>query len=104
MPISIIYPSFWMSPNGHTGYLFEQWVVRQFNKNQYKLREWRSDKMVNKISADSGMNPDLIFQCSNHPHFKFFAIKCKYRASMKYSSSCWAKPHQFKNYKTFQER
>ncbi len=101
MSVAVTYPSFWLSPNATTGYLFEQWVVKQFDSEQFKLREWRSDKSAAKKFADSGKNPDLVFETMINNTPAYFAIECKFRNTHK-SVMSLGKEYQIKNYKKFE--
>src|ERR1700738_899387 len=100
----ISYPSFWLSPNEHKGYLFEQWVVNQFPEKNFQLIEWRSDKHIGKRSANSGKNPDLIFQCKSQKPVTYFAVECKFRTKLSESSPKWAEQYQVENYLNFQAK
>ncbi|HVY75192.1 MAG TPA: hypothetical protein VG890_10200 [Puia sp.] len=104
MKPAISYPSISLSENELKGYLFEKWVVNQFPDKDFILREWRSDKHVGNRSANSGMNPDLIFQCRNIDPVSCFAIECKFKTAMDEDNPQWAKEYQLRNYQNFQDR
>jgi hypothetical protein len=100
----VSYPSFHLTQNERKGYLFEKWVVNQFPDKDFLLREWRSDKHIGRRAADSGMNPDLIFQCRETSPNLYFAIECKYKNYINDEIPQWAEEYQLKNYQEFQDK
>ena len=64
------------------GYLFEQWVVKQFSLQGFTLLEWRSDKEVNGIYPLSSKKPDLVFEFDSGESKKFYSVECKWRKDL----------------------
>ena len=61
---------------------FEKYVIDRFDKNHFKLQDWRSDKIHNGVYAESSKHPDLVYEFSHHSTFvkPRFAVECKYRS------------------------
>lgn len=81
------------------GDLFEQYIIKKFNKEYFTIKEWRSDKYINGIYAESNKNPDIELE------FKLtssrFAVECKYRKNLFNGGIEVAKDYQLSNYKRF---
>lgn len=65
------------------GFQFEKFIVEKFNKEYFKLIEWRSDKIHKGIYAFSNMLPDLEYQFITSRYNCMLAIECKWRAGFK---------------------
>lgn len=82
------------------GDAFENYVVKCLSRD-YTIKEWRSDKYIDGIYAESNTYPDLEIECGNNCGRFRFAVECKYRASLIADAIEIAKPHQLKNYAKF---
>lgn len=62
------------------GFLFETFIIEKFDKNYFRLIEWRSDKFHKGIYAASSKLPDLEYQFKTTKHKDRLSIECKWRA------------------------
>ena len=74
------------------GRQFEEWVVCKFPKENYTIKEWRGDKYIDGIYAESSRYPDLEIELKiNENYREIFAVECKYlshlNASIEWTSS-----------------
>jgi len=83
------------------GDLFEQFVVKKFNQNYFKIKEWRGDKYIDGRYAESNMNPDLEVEFSLQGEKYRFAVECKYRTRSENGFIEIAKDRQLSHYKNF---
>jgi hypothetical protein len=86
------------------GRQFEQYIVDLFNKENFKLTEWRmSGTLKNKLQSQDYKNPDLelIFgRFKKHP----CAVECKWREKFVYGKIKWASRDQISYYKNFENQ
>lgn len=82
------------------GQAFEEYIISRVNKN-YKLKDWRGDKYINGIYAESTLYPDLEFEVQNGNEFFMFAIECKWRNNFYYNDLELFKESQLINYWKF---
>lgn len=82
------------------GQAFEEFIISRVNKN-YKLKDWRGDKYINGIYAESTLYPDLEFEVQNGNEFFMFAIECKWRNNFYYNELELFKESQLINYWKF---
>lgn len=61
------------------GYLFESYVVECFDRSDYDLIEWRSDKYARGWRPRSSQWPDILMESRKNPMDRV-AIECKYRS------------------------
>lgn len=89
--------------NKQKGDDFEAYVVGNFDKDYFTLKEWRSDKYVDGVYPVSNHFPDLEIEFNfNAKKVKdVFAIECKYRSNFFNDSIKWAEDYQFKNYNDY---
>lgn len=88
------------------GIAFEQWVVKRLNREFYSIKEWRSDKYVEGIYADSTLNPDLEIEFRLRDTRKLFAIECKWRGAFEQGDKPfieWVSQRQIDNYRNFSD-
>ena len=69
------------------GDLFEKYIVQKFNPKYFKIKEWRSDKYVNGIYAQSNSNPDLEIEFRLGDFTTCFAVECKWRQNLSRNKS-----------------
>lgn len=69
-----------LTDNERKGREFEEWVVSQFPKSEYTLKEWRGDKYVDGTYAESNRYPDLELELNLKNSSHLFAVECKYRS------------------------
>lgn len=60
------------------GRQFEEWVVSQFPKAHYTIKEWRADRFKDGTYAESCRYPDLEIQLHLKDFAETFAVECKY--------------------------
>lgn len=82
------------------GQAFEEYIISKVAKN-YKLKDWRGDKYINGIYAESTLYPDLEFEVQNGNEFFMFAIECKWRNNFYYNDLELFKESQLINYWKF---
>jgi len=87
--------------NKEKGNLFEQWVVKRFDRRYFTLQEWRSDKEVDGIYAESNKYPDLLLEFKLKKVTKSFAVECKWRQDYHNGNLEWAKQGQLQRYSKF---
>ena len=85
------------------GFLFEQWVVKQFNSQGFTLLEWRSDKEVNGIYPLSSKKPDLVFELNSGELKMYYAIECKWRKDLSNEFNLVSK-RKLQEYKDFSDK
>ena len=83
------------------GDAFEKFVVLNFDKKYFKIKEWRGDKYVNGTYAESNQYPDLEIRFQLGRHRDLFAVECKWRKNLKNDELEWAKDYQLSNYRQF---
>jgi hypothetical protein len=59
---------------------FEEWAVRRLGKPRFHLVDWRGDKYVDGVFAESTLAPDLVVEYRNGPERIRYAIECKWRS------------------------
>lgn len=69
-----------LTDNERKGRQFEEWVVSQFPKSEYTIKEWRSDKFKDGNYAESTRYPDLEVELKLKNATHLFAVECKYRS------------------------
>ncbi len=86
------------------GQRFEKWIVKKFNPKYFKIKEWRSDKYVDGVYAESTLNPDLEIEFHMGKILELFAVECKWRKTFDQSQKLgveWASERQIQNYQKF---
>ena len=87
------------------GRQFENFVVKRFESEHfYRLKEWRGDKFIDGIYAESNMYPDLEIEFQIKGVKRRFAIECKFRSSCLNDVVKFAEYRQLQNYKRFQKQ
>ena len=84
------------------GFLFESFVVQCFDKNEYEMIEWRSDKFIPGWRPRSCQWPDIEMEhrTSKQP----VAIECKFRSHFTDGKVSWAYPAQMTRYREFEKQ
>jgi len=80
---------------------FEEYIVKKLDKN-FSLKEWRSDKYIDGIYAESNLNPDLEYEFKMNDFRTTFALECKFRQSTYNGLIELAKERQIKHYKQYE--
>lgn len=86
------------------GNAFEKWVVKRFSRDYFSIKEWRGDKYVDGIYAESTTNPDLEIEFRLGAMRKMFAVECKWRAAFDQGDQPfieWASERQIATYQEF---
>ncbi len=90
--------------NENKGLLFEEYIVKKFDRKYFNLKEWRGDKYIdgkNPIYAESNNYPDLLFEFNRTDFSKKFAVECKFRSNF-INGAIEFKDSQLKNYKKYE--
>ncbi len=85
------------------GRKFEEYVVLKLNKKYFSVKEWRSDKYVKGVYAESNVYPDMEIAFSHKDIQEMFAIECKWRKSFYKNGLEWANEKQLETYQKFQK-
>ena len=93
-----------LTENEQKGQKFEEYVVTHFNKKNFTLKEWRSDKYIKGHYAKSNQYPDLEleFHLKNGTS-ETIVVECKYRKGFLEGKVSWCEPDQLERYRTFIE-
>jgi hypothetical protein len=85
------------------GIQFEDYIVTLFNKRNFRLIEWRSDKKAsNGVRPESCTWPDLVF-ASLGRRKNYFAVECKWRRQFFDGGINWADNYKIEKYKRYQQ-
>ncbi len=85
------------------GRKFEEYIVLKFDKRYFNIKEWRSDKFVKGIYAESNLYPDFEIAFSHKEIQETFAVECKWRKGFYKNGIDWAKEKQIEVYQKFQK-
>jgi hypothetical protein len=88
--------------NAEKGSEFERYVVELFDKKNFRLINWRSDKKAGAHYPLSNMDPDLEIEYRDSYNKIRFALECKWRQSFFNNRIEWAKDYQLRNYKNYE--
>jgi len=82
----------------------EEWVVKHFRRDVFEIKEWRGDKFVDGIHAESSTYPDLEVELHLRDARERFAVECKWRGGWEVGAKpflYWATDQQISNYQGF---
>ena len=83
------------------GRAFEEYIITRFDRNEYKLLEWRGDKYCKGWGgAEANCKPDLTFE--NKRSGDRFAVECKFRSRPNGRKLEWATDEQLQRYRDYQ--
>jgi hypothetical protein len=82
---------------------FEQYIVKKFDKSLFHLKEWRGDKYINGLYAESNLNPDLEYEFRFNNFKSTFALECKYRQNSYNGQIELGKERQITHYKQYEK-
>lgn len=68
--------------NVKKGRMFEEFVVKKFDKEYFKIMIWQSDKSIEGMHADANQDPDLVVRLTKNSGYYKFAVECKYRTKI----------------------
>lgn len=85
------------------GFLFESYVVACFDKSEYDLVEWRSDKFTGPWRPRSSKWPDILMESRKNPMDRV-AIECKYRSKAVNGEVRLAYDDQLRRYRDYGQR
>ena len=89
-------------PASDKGYEFEKYVLSRFDKHDYRIHEWRSDKFLRGWGGPpSNSSPDI--ELEHIQTGRRFAIECKYRTGLSNGKFMWATPRKRDNYIRYQQ-
>jgi len=80
---------------------FEQYIVKKFDNSLFHLKEWRGDKYIDGLYAESNLNPDLEYEFRLNGFTSTFALECKFRQSSYNGQIELAKERQINHYKQY---
>ena len=83
------------------GNAFEKYVVKRFARKFFRIKEWRGDKYVDGIYAESNRHPDLEISFTLSGQEDLFAVECKWRKDYVNDQIEWAEAYQFAQYQKF---
>ncbi len=86
------------------GRMFEEWAVKRFRRDVFIIKEWRGDKFVEGIYAESSTYPDLEIEFHLRDARERFAVECKWRGQWEFGAKpflIWANDQQIINYQEF---
>jgi|GEM_PF-7034281 hypothetical protein len=85
------------------GEQFEAFIAKKINQNRYlKILDWRSDKFIEGVYAESNKNPDLEIQFSFNSTCLKFSLECKYHSKI-HTDIIIAPQHKIENYKKYSQ-
>jgi hypothetical protein len=88
--------------NKAKGDLFEEFIVKKFDKFYFSILEWRSDKYIDGYYAQTNRNPDLELKFQINGFTRTFAVECKFRSDFNGTSIDIAREDQLLNYRQFE--
>jgi hypothetical protein len=59
---------------------FEKWAAVRLGRGPFHLKEWRGDKYVDGVFAESTLAPDLLVEYRDGRERVRFAVECKWRS------------------------
>jgi len=80
---------------------FEEWAARRVRASSFRLKDWRSDKYVEGVYAESTLDPDLVIECGDGPTRIRFAVECKWRRRFLGDTLIWGKPEHLRRYQRY---
>ena len=85
------------------GLAFEEFIVKRFDTNFFTVKEWRGDKQVDGVYAQSNTYPDLVinFNYRKEKVSVDFAVECKWRQSFFKNEIEWSSKQQIERYNQF---
>jgi len=86
----------------NSGLAFEEYVVKNFDRNYFKLLHWRGDKYVDGHYPLSNMDPDLDYVYQDSSRRESFAIECKWRQDFINNSIKLGDERQLINYRNYE--
>ncbi|MDZ4809817.1 MAG: hypothetical protein SGI96_16370 [Bacteroidota bacterium] len=86
----------------NNGLAFEKYVVKNFDKNYFKLLNWRGDKYVDGHYPLSSMEPDLDYLYRDSGRQQLFAIECKWQQATNANAVKLADERKLNNYRNYQ--
>lgn len=87
----------------NNGLAFEQFVVKNFDRNYFKLLNWRGDKYIDGYYPLSNLDPDLDFIYKDTTRQESFAVECKWRQRFINGSVKLAEERKLMRYRDYQK-
>lgn len=85
------------------GAIFEEYVIKCFDPNCYRIIEWRSDKYIPDWGFPiSSSWPDLVMESIASE--KRVAIECKFRSYPRNGCVEWADERKIRNYREYEQK
>jgi hypothetical protein len=83
------------------GRAFEEWAVEKLGRWPFHLKEWRGDKYVNGVFAESTLDPDLVIEYRDGTDSARFAVECKWRSRYWDDGLRWGKHKHLHRYRRY---
>ena len=84
---------------------FEKYITQKFDRNIFKLLEWRGDKYYEGVYAMTNHLPDMEWELNTHGEKACFAVECKYRSKYdELGQITICNSHQLQNYHAYSKR
>lgn len=83
---------------------FEKWAAVRLGKGPFHLKEWRGDKYVDGVFAESTLAPDLLVEYRDGQERARFAVECKWRSRYYGSDELrWGEQKHLRRYQRYAE-
>lgn len=92
-----------IDPNKKSGNDFEKYIVKKFNRKNYRIKEWAGDKYVEGRYAETTPQPDLLMELKAKGINYLFAVECKWRKNDWDKGFNFDSDAQFERYKKYEE-
>ena len=87
--------------NKKNGEDFEKFIAQKFNRKYFIIKDWRGDKYINGIYAETTLQPDILLAFELGDKKTEFAVECKWRRRDYKERIELASEEQIKRYKKF---
>lgn len=110
-------PAAWREDGAHTasagneeteaernGRNFEEWAAVRLGRHPFHLKDWRGDKYVAGVYAESTLAPDLLVEYRDGRERVQFAVECKWRSRYFGSDELrWGEQKHLRRYQRYAE-
>jgi NDP-sugar pyrophosphorylase family protein len=88
--------------NKKSGDDFEKYIVKKFDRQYFKIKNWAGDKYVEGRYAETTPQPDLLMEFHLKGESYPFAVECKWRKNDRNESFEFASETQLERYRKFE--
>lgn len=92
-----------IDPRIKNGYEFEQFIVKKFNMNYFKIIRWSSDKYVDGRYDETNQQPDVQLSITVKGETKELVVECKWRKDFFKGGIEFASQEQLARYKQYEK-